>query len=80
MYTCQDATTLHEEKVKKYMEDLRDKPIIILELATTTPGGPTDAPFAPIDPTLYEASMRLAYKLNLIEEVILKNMRNYGLI
>lgn len=51
----------YREKVDAYKEYLQGKSErSILELAATRPGGPMDAPFAPIDPALHSAASEIA--------------------
>ncbi len=64
-----------EERVEAHMERLRGSSAdAVFNLANTIPGGPCDAPFAPIDPALYAAARRIVDGNHLNN-----SMRNYGI-
>ncbi|MFC1600512.1 hypothetical protein ACFL25_00320 [Patescibacteria group bacterium] len=64
-----------EERVAAHMERLKDVKLgALYELANTFPGGPCDAPFAPIDPALNAAAQRLVRENELVGE-----SREFGL-
>jgi len=50
----------YSQRVAEHVKRLRGAPqAAVVELALTTPGGPLDAPFAPVDPALHAAAQQL---------------------